>query len=86
MGCGGEIVDALMGHWAFGEELRIPYSTFNSAVYFNGLKPYLGSILKEYGFRSRSQEDRKLMPPYASHRLRIGLNLPAASRRSSAHV
>ena len=27
--CGAEIVDAFMGHWAFGEEPWAPYSTFN---------------------------------------------------------
>jgi hypothetical protein len=49
-GCGAEIVDAFMGHWAFGEEPWAPYSTFNYAVYFDALKPYLGPLLKELGF------------------------------------
>jgi hypothetical protein len=49
-GCGAEIVDAFMGHWAFGEEPWAPYSTFNYAVYFAALKPYIGPLLQELGF------------------------------------
>jgi len=49
-GCGAEIVDAFMGHWAFGEEPWAPYSTFNYAVYFATLKPYIGPLLQELGF------------------------------------